>query len=88
MLEIAYDKAIAALRNGKQLMVFVHARSDTVKTARQLLERAKKLGETGEWLPKPDHPRLGLMQKEVQKSRSAEVKEKSIESPTDDSYYR
>ena len=25
MLQIAYDKALAALRNGKQVMVFVHA---------------------------------------------------------------
>ena len=56
-------------------MVFVHARSDTVKTARQLLERAKKEGTAGEWLPKPDHPRLGILQRDVQKSRSAEVKE-------------
>ena len=75
MLEIAYDKALAALRNGKQVMVFVHARNDTVKTARALLERAKKEGEAGEWLPKSDHPRLGIMQRDVQKSRSAEVKE-------------
>ena len=32
MTEIAYEKALAALRNGKQVMVFVHARNETVRT--------------------------------------------------------
>ena len=34
MLQIAYDKALAALRNGKQVMIFVHARNDTVRETR------------------------------------------------------
>ena len=45
MGDIAYDKALAALRNGKQVMVFVHARNETVRTARALAEEAKKRGE-------------------------------------------
>ena len=32
MTEIAYETALAALRNGKQVMVFVHARNETVRT--------------------------------------------------------
>ena len=75
MLEVAYDKALAALRNGKQVMVFVHARNETVRTARAMLERAKVNGHALEWLPRDDHPRLHLGSKDVQKSRSAEVKE-------------
>jgi len=76
MEEIAYDKALAALRNGKQVMVFVHARNDTVKTARALLERAKKLGEEAEFVgPAMEHPRYGLLAKEVTKAKSSEVKE-------------
>ena len=41
-LEIAYDKALAAIRRGKQVMVFVHARNDTNRTARALVERAPR----------------------------------------------
>jgi len=40
MAEIAYDKVSAALKSGKQGMVFVHSRKDTVKTARALAELA------------------------------------------------
>ncbi|CAI7794741.1 unnamed protein product [Closterium sp. NIES-54] len=37
MHEIAYEKAMNAVKNGKQAMVFVHSRKDTVKTARILV---------------------------------------------------
>ena len=40
MAEVAYRKCVGALRQGKQAMVFVHSRKDTVKTARQLAELA------------------------------------------------
>ncbi|KAL3916628.1 MAG: hypothetical protein SGPRY_006736, partial [Prymnesium sp.] len=58
-----------------QVMVFVHARNDTVRTARAMVEKAGKQGELLEWLPPDDHPRLHLGQKDVGKSRSAEVRE-------------
>ena len=32
MLQIAYDKALAAIQRGKQVMIFVHARNETVRT--------------------------------------------------------
>lgn len=41
MNKVAYDKAMAAIRKGKQVMVFVHSRKDTAKTARALLEFAR-----------------------------------------------
>ena len=75
MLDIAYDKALHALRNGKQVMVFVHARNDTVRTARAMLEKARKQNEALEWLPPDDHPKMHLYTKEVNKSRSTEVRE-------------
>ena len=40
MNQIAWDKAIAAIKNGKQVMVFVHSRKDTAKTARALRDIA------------------------------------------------
>ena len=75
-LEIAYDKALAAIRRGKQVMVFVHARNDTNRTARALVERAKIQGEEEEFKPNQDeHPMFTLRAKEVNKSRSPEVRE-------------
>jgi hypothetical protein len=44
MNQIAWDKAAAAVRRGKQVMVFVHSRKDTVKTARALRELAANEG--------------------------------------------
>ena len=62
---------------GKQAMVFVHSRKDTVKTARQLAELAANdadghgdLFATGE-----NHPDAARFQAEVNKSRNPEVKE-------------
>jgi activating signal cointegrator complex subunit 3 len=42
--EIAYDKCVGVLNKGKQAMVFVHSRKDTVKTARALAEMAGARG--------------------------------------------
>ena len=75
-LEIAYDKALNAIRRGKQVMVFVHARNDTARTARALVERAKFRQEDEEFKAKQsEHPMFQLRIKEVNKSRSPEVKE-------------
>ena len=77
MAEVAYRKCAGALRSGKQAMVFVHSRKDTVKTARQLAELAANdadghgdLFSRGE-----DHPDVARFQAEVNKSRNPEVKE-------------
>ena len=76
MLELAYAKALQAIRRGKQVMVFVHARNDTIRTARGLLELAKKKAEEAEFKPNPDlHPRGQLMVREVMKSKSGEVRD-------------
>ena len=39
MNEIAFDYAVKALARGKQVMVFVHSRKDTGKTARAIQVR-------------------------------------------------
>lgn len=44
MTKHAWDKAIAAIRRGKQVMVFVHSRKDTGKTARALQQLAVEEG--------------------------------------------
>jgi len=42
MNDIAYEKAMGALRRDKQAMIFVHSRRDTAKTARTIAEMAAK----------------------------------------------
>lgn len=41
MNEIAFDKAVESIRNGHQVMVFVHSRNETSKTAKALLDMVK-----------------------------------------------
>ena len=45
MNEICYDKVVDFVRKGHQVMVFVHARNATVKTAMALMETARNSGE-------------------------------------------
>jgi activating signal cointegrator complex subunit 3 len=74
MTQIAYDKACEALRNGKQAMVFVHSRKDTVKTARQLAEFAA--AQDGMDLFSNDqHERKSEFAPQVARSRNNELKE-------------
>lgn len=40
MNQITWDKALAAIKKGRQVMVFVHSRKDTAKTARALRDIA------------------------------------------------
>ena len=40
--ELAYDVALSAVNRGHQVMVFVHSRKETLKTARNLRDRAAR----------------------------------------------
>lgn len=42
---VSYDKLLENLRQGLQVMVFVHSRKDTVKTARSFISMAQQNGE-------------------------------------------
>lgn len=46
MNTVCYEKCIDQLRNGKQVMVFVHARNATTRTAMVLREMAQQKGHT------------------------------------------
>lgn len=45
MDEVVYERALKMVKNGHQVMVFVHARNATVKTAMKLRDMAKNMGE-------------------------------------------
>lgn len=51
MNTICYEKCLEQLRNGKQVMVFVHARNATTKTAMVLREMAQQRGHTQIFAP-------------------------------------
>lgn len=76
MNEICYDKIIENLREGNQIMVFVHSRKDTVKTAEAIINLFLNRGglemltsqaeeQTSEWT---------YAKRDVEKSRAKEVK--------------
>ncbi|KAG5681795.1 hypothetical protein PVAND_011203 [Polypedilum vanderplanki] len=46
MNTVCYEKCLEQLKNGKQVMVFVHARNATTRTAMNLLEMAQQKGHT------------------------------------------
>ncbi|GAB2270112.1 activating signal cointegrator 1 complex subunit [Dionaea muscipula] len=69
---ICYKKVIDSLRQGHQVMVFVHSRKDTGKTAEKLIELARE-DNSLEHFVNEEHPRFALIKKEVMKSRNKEL---------------
>lgn len=46
---VSYDKLVENIRNGAQVMVFVHSRKDTVKSARTFISMAQAHGELADF---------------------------------------
>ncbi|XP_073933923.1 activating signal cointegrator 1 complex subunit 3 isoform X2 [Castor canadensis] len=74
MDEVCYESVLKQVKAGHQVMVFVHARNATVKTAMSLIERAKNCGQIFCFLP-IQGPEYGHAEKQVQKSRNKQVRE-------------
>ncbi|KAL1916259.1 uncharacterized protein VTP21DRAFT_5876 [Calcarisporiella thermophila] len=74
MNRACYDKIQSLVREGHQVMVFVHARKETVKTAKKLREMAVQEGEADMFLP-TEHPKFEFYKKEIARSRNREMKE-------------
>jgi len=74
MTEITYKKVLERVRQGHQVMVFVHSRKDTYKTAKTLMEMAQQEGTISAFEPK-ENPKYSQWEKQVIKSRNREVKE-------------
>ncbi|KAG6412853.1 hypothetical protein SASPL_125545 [Salvia splendens] len=60
MNEICFNKVVDSLRRGHQVMVFVHSRKDTGKTAEKLIDMAK-LHEDFDLFTNASHPQQGLI---------------------------
>lgn len=62
------------VHDGHQVMVFVHARKETVKTALALREAALVAGTLDEFSCE-DHPRYQFFRREISDSRNKEMKQ-------------
>lgn len=70
--EICYEAVIEQVRKGHQVMVFVHSRGDTFKTADTLAQMAIDQNHTGHF-DMCTHMQYGYFQQQVQKSRNKQV---------------
>ncbi|KAK4699669.1 hypothetical protein P7C70_g6591, partial [Phenoliferia sp. Uapishka_3] len=70
----AFDKVAELLKAGHQVMVFVHARKDTVKTAQTLREKALAEG-IADLLDPNDNEKFFGFKKDLAGSRNREMKE-------------
>ncbi|KAK6532254.1 hypothetical protein TWF281_006446 [Arthrobotrys megalospora] len=71
---IAWEKVKEMLELGHQVMVFVHSRKDTVKTARLLYEMATDEQRT-DLFENSEHPKYDILKKDVDKAKGRELKE-------------
>jgi activating signal cointegrator complex subunit 3 len=74
MDEACYDKVLKMSRQGHQVMVFVHARNATIKTALKLREMAKCNGDIEHFLPEQSKE-YGDAQKQMQRSKNKQLRE-------------
>ncbi|CAK9057204.1 unnamed protein product [Durusdinium trenchii] len=70
--EICYEAVIEQVRKGHQVMVFVHSRGDTYKTADTLAQMANDHQQLG-FFDMRTHMQFGYFQQQVQKSRNKQV---------------
>nr|DBA26537.1 TPA: hypothetical protein GDO54_010781 [Pyxicephalus adspersus] len=74
MEEVCYENVLKEIKAGRQVMVFVHARNSTVRTAMALRELAKNNGHISYFLPNQGSD-YGHAEKQVQRSRNKQLRE-------------
>jgi activating signal cointegrator complex subunit 3 len=74
MDRICYEKVVDQVKEGNQVMVFVHARNGTVKTAESLKELALNEGDISLFSPEQS-AELGSAEKQVSRSRNKQLKQ-------------
>ncbi len=73
MNQVCYEKVVDLVAQGHQVMVFVHARKETVKTASYLRDEAGMANSLGVFDCTND-PQYGFAAKEMSRSRNNELK--------------
>ncbi|KAK9470510.1 Sec63-domain-containing protein [Dipodascopsis tothii] len=72
--KVTYKKVIEMLTAGHQVMIFVHSRKDTLKTAKMLREMAMSEGDLA-LFDASQHDRYRAASADIQKSRNRELRE-------------
>lgn len=71
---VTFQKVSELVANGHQVMVFVHARKETVKAAMSLREMALLEGNSEDFLCE-DHPHWNFYRQKISESRNKEMKQ-------------
>lgn len=71
---VVYKKVAELVAQGHQVMVFVHARKETVKTALALKDAAQAEGVLDDFICE-DHPQWALFRRSIGESRNKEMKQ-------------
>jgi activating signal cointegrator complex subunit 3 len=74
MEEVCYEKVFSNVRRGYQVMVFVHARNATVRTATALRDLASSNGDLAHFQHEQT-PRYGAVEKQVMRSRNKQLRD-------------
>lgn len=74
MNQNACEKMVTALERGKQVMIFVHSRKETSRSAEAMRDLTAKMG-TSNLLENCHHDLFGPWKRAVEKSRSIEVQQ-------------
>ena len=72
--QVVFEKVIDMLRMGHQIMVFVHSRKDTVKTARLLFEKAVER-QCASLFDPSSHSKYDLAVRDMRHSKGKELRE-------------
>lgn len=72
---ICYEKCVEQLKEGHQVMVFVHARNATVRTATILREMAQQRQQLALFAPNESGQQFGVAQRAISKSRNKQLNE-------------
>ncbi|CAH8557491.1 unnamed protein product [Schistosoma turkestanicum] len=74
MSTICYEKVLEQVKQGEQVMVFVHARGDTFRTARALRTSAQQFGHMN-YFRNDDSSAMKICLKKIQKSSDSAIKD-------------
>lgn len=74
MDEVCFDKVFSVVQKGYQVMVFVHSRNSTVKTARSLRDLAQQQGKLPKFQVTSSAQYVGA-EKQMMQSRNSAIKE-------------
>lgn len=74
MDRVAYDKAYSFVQKGDQVMVFVHARNGTLRTAENLIRLAQEAGKTEAFVPE-SRPEVTRARNDLARSRNKKLME-------------